>query len=367
MTQALELVDARDPRVERIWTALEAESDASYFLSWGWISNWLKAVPRPPKLAVISERGVPVVAFFLGQKRISRPGVLSSNALFLNTTGSDAYDELCIEHNGVLAKRPHASSLANLIKLLPGSWDELFMPGIDKTAFDDLETLPGYRVKIDKDSAAPYIDLERVRGAKDGYVSLLGSSTRTQLRRSRRTVGDIELEVASDLSTAMDIYAELLRLHEKRWNATGQAGAFADPWFEQFHRRLITNRLPLGEIQLVRVRAKGQTVGCLYNFVFRGRILFYQSGLGHYEDPHVKPGFLTHAAAVEYNAKLGHAVYDLLGGDSRYKAQLGTDEARLVWARVQRPLLRFSIEDRLRTAKRMIVAVRPRLLALRPS
>lgn len=330
-------------------------------MSWGWVGNWLAALPKPPQLAVMTDAGDPIAAFFLGKKRIRRHAVFSSDALFLNATGSPSHDELCIEHNGLLAKRQTASSLSKLLELLPGSWHELFMPAIDKLAFEDLEALHGYRLKIDKESAAPYVDLAKVRAAKDGYVSLLGASTRTQLRRSRRTVGAVEVEVATDLTQAMDIYGEMLRLHARRWNAVGKAGAFADPWFEQFHRNLITSRLPHGEIQLMRIRAGGQTVGCLYNFVFRGRVLFYQSGLAHYEDPHIKPGFLTHAAAVEHNAKLGHSVYDLLGGDARYKQQLATNESRLVWARIQRPLLRFAIEDRLRAAKRLIAAARPLL------
>jgi ankyrin repeat protein len=42
---------------------------------------------------------------------------------------------------------------------------------------------------------------------------------------------------------------------------------------------------------------------------------------------------------------LGHAIYDLLGGDARYKQSLATDESRLVWGRVQKRRPQFALED----------------------
>jgi CelD/BcsL family acetyltransferase involved in cellulose biosynthesis len=361
MHRQLDLIDARDPGVESIWRTLEADADATYFLSWPWVANWLALLPRELRLdlAVIREDDRAVAACFVGRARVTRQ-VVACDALFLNATGTRIYDELCVEHNGLLARRDTRVSLAELLTLLPGDWHELQLPAIDAEAFGAFDHVPGYRLKIDKEAAAPYIDLAAVRAAKDGYVSLLGSSTRSQLRRARRAVGDVTLDIAQTEQQATEIFDEMLVLHAKRWNAKGLPGAFAEPWFEQFHRKLIADRLPHGEIQLVRARTKNGTLGCLYNFVYRGRILFYQSGLEAFEDAHVKPGFLAHAAAIEHNATAGHEIYDLLGGDARYKQQLATATARLVWARVQRPLVRFSVEDRLRAVKRAIgAALRP--------
>ena len=42
-------------------------------------------------------------------------------------------------------------------------------------------------------------------------------------------------------------------------------------------------------------------------------------------------------------------MYDLLGGDARYKQNIATDETRLLWVRVQRRRLQFALEDRART------------------
>ena len=65
----------------------------------------------------------------------------------------------------------------------------------------------------------------------------------------------------------------LVRLHQITWTGRGKLGAFANSTFMRFHRELITRGIPRGEIDLLRIDAGEQTVGFLYNFVFRRRSL----------------------------------------------------------------------------------------------
>jgi CelD/BcsL family acetyltransferase involved in cellulose biosynthesis len=232
---------------------------------------------------------------------------------------------------------------------LPGDWDELFMPALDAPTFDALsraELPASLRVRIDRQVADYYVDLAKIRDK--GYLPLIGSSTRAQLRKAQRLAPDATLQVARDAAEATDIYDELVLLHTRNWQQKGEPGAFADKWFDRFHRRLIARRFEQGEIQLVRLRTAKETIGCLYNFVSAGRVLVYQTGISPHVDRNLKPGFFTHLFAVEHNAKLGHATYDFLGGDAQYKKSLGTDETKIVWARVQKKQLVFALEDRAR-------------------
>ena len=372
--RALDLIEARDPRVERIWRSLEAHGQPSYFLSWGWIENWLAALPadEAPALAVIRDGVEPSSAFFLAQRKLRRNLVMQSKALYFNATGSARHDGLAIEHNGMLTAPGARRSLASVLDLLPGQWDEAYLPALDRYAFDDLGAPSSplaakYKVHIEQEASAPFVDLEAVRTVDGGYDALLPSSTRMLLRHTRSVLGNIEIEVAVDERQALDIYGELLRLHARRWAARGMRGAFAAPWFERFHRRLILSRLGHGEIQLVRVSSGGATLGCLYNLVYRGRVMFYQSGLASFDDAHVKPGYICHAAAVEYNALAGHMTYDLIGGQAAYKENLATGANRLVWLRVQRPQVRFAaVEHNVRRWYDLIVGNRDQL-ALRPA
>ena len=67
-------------------------------------------------------------------------------------------------------------------------------------------------------------------------------------------------------------------------------------------------------VDLLRVRAGDTTVGCLYNFVSRGDVSFYQSGLAYETDGKLKPGLVCHALAIDHAARAGHRWYDFLAG-----------------------------------------------------
>ena len=54
------------------------------------------------------------------RRRVQRHGVVRSDAQFVNATGVGAYDDLCLEHNGLLSTDPSVS-LATLARMLPGN------------------------------------------------------------------------------------------------------------------------------------------------------------------------------------------------------------------------------------------------------
>jgi len=341
----LELVDPYSNDAERTWRDLEVASKPAYFLTWPWVANWLACLPRAhaPSLAVVVAAGAPLAAFFLAKRTMLRNHVMPSRSLFLNTTGVERIDQLWIEYNGLVGRD---IPIVDLLPLLPGRWDEVFLPALHEKALGDVTTANDSRVMIERTVPACYVDLAKVR-AKD-YVSVLSGQTRSQVRRAQREAGKITVEFAHDAASALDIYSELTALHGAQWRARGKPGAFADAWFDRFHRRLIGQRFAHGEIELVRVHGEHGPIGCLYNFVHAGRVLQYQSGVAHFENEKLKPGFICHAAAIEHAAAKGLDVYDFLGGDHRYKKQLGTDFTTLVWARVQQRRVRFFIEDRVR-------------------
>jgi CelD/BcsL family acetyltransferase involved in cellulose biosynthesis len=334
MRPQLEIIDSYAAGAEAIWRDLEHTACPTYFLTWGWIENWLAMLPRgeAPALAVIREAGELVGAFFLSRCLLSSYHALPSRAVFINATGVPSRDGLCIEHNGVLGS---GGPLASLIELLPDDWDELLLPGIDRETFCDLHVPRGYHVRISTTRRLPFVNLESVRAAGD-YLTVVSENTRSQLRRASRRVGACELEVAASLGDALAIYDELVALHTARSGERGEPGAFADPWFDGFHRRLIEQRFAHGEIQLARLRSGAMTIGCLYNLVAGGRVLSYQSGFAPFADLVIRPGLLCHAAAIAYCADAGHKAYDLLGGNAHHKTSLATGVTQLVWLCVQR-------------------------------
>ena len=349
-------------RVKDIWCSLSADSNHSYFLSWGWIENWIRCLPEniPVKLAVYSEHGLPILAFFLGHAKVVRRGVIHSRSLFLNSTGIPLFDQLYIEYNSMLHTGIVKYSLQEVLECLPKDWDEFVMPGLDSNAFPGSLTNRAMQVgniSVQKEIPSPYVDLDLVRQTHGDYVSLLSRNTRSIIRRSYRgyeTRGPVVCEVANDEKSALNIFDELVRLHQRAWQARGTKGAFASDFFGNFHRRLILQRFKHGEIQLLRTCAGDVVIGCLYNFVFNRKVYFYQSGINYETDKRLKPGFICHVEAVRHNVAAGHACYDFLGGDSPYKKKLSTHQAKLIWAKVQKPRMKYRLETRLRTIKKTV-------------
>ena len=363
-------------RIRDAWCELERATPPSYFLSWGWVETWLDALPPSPGITLYVARraGAPIAAFFLGAHTQWRHRVLPSRTLYLNQTGLSAYDEICIEYNGLI--HAGAPPVADILARLPGGWDEIFLAALDaegalatQLAGDGAGTADHarLRVRVDRRVLSPMVDLDKVRASGD-YVKLLGSNTRSQIRRTRKLYGArgaLVAEIASSPAQALAFFEELVALHRRTWAERGQAGAFL-PFVLAFHQRLIERRFAAGEIQMIRVRTGDTTVGCLYNMVWQGSVLFYQSGLVYESDSKLKPGLVCHALAVDHDARAGHRYYDFLGGESRYKQSLATDVRSLVWLRIQQPRVRFAIEDAARALRDIVRARRAARAAAEP-
>jgi CelD/BcsL family acetyltransferase involved in cellulose biosynthesis len=181
-------------------------------------------------------------------------------------------------------------------------------------------------VRLRQTRNAPFVQLDR------DFLSHRSANTREQLRRSDRAYGTVSVRRAADVSEALAYVDELAALHQARWQARGQPGAFASPFFGRFHRALIERGLPRHEIDLLRITADGGLVGLLYNFRFRGHVLAYQGGFDYAgADGARKPGLTCHHAAIREAAASGAQRYDLLAGDDRYKRSLSDGVVRLHW------------------------------------
>jgi hypothetical protein len=312
------------------------------------------------KLAVILEKNNPVMAFFLGEAKVIRKNIFRSNGLYLNTTGNPIFDELCIEYNSLLCGNTVKISLKELTDCLPGNWEEFFMPALDADSFPGNclnEATHPYKIIIEKEEPSQYVDLELIRKKGNDYLSLLSSNTRSQIKRTYRELepnGQVTAEAAGNINNALDIFEEMVRLHQRTWEERGRAGAFSSEYFYNFHKNLIQKRFEKGEIQLLRITSGKLTIGCLYSFVFKGRVYFYQSGINYEIDKNIKPGIICHVEAIKHNLKLGNSIYDFLGGSERYKSSLATNKRNLIWAKIQKPKVKFWVENKIRAVKSFV-------------
>ena len=307
--------------LEADWRDLEARADRTFFLSWTWIGTWLETFTTAPWVVSVRDSNGRVIGLgVFNETSETRKKVIRARQLRLHETGDPEQDVITIEYNTLLAERGMEQAVwFAALKALNGSdapkWDELIIGGATDAEAELFSQL-GLTVHRRAEASSAFVDLAglREKGVEDadGYISTLGKSTRSQIRRSiklYRKRGELNLDVAGSLDEARVFLAEMSRHHEAKWNAAGQRGATQKEGYIRFHTQMIERAYapdcPNG-VEFLRARAGDHSFGWLYNFVDRGSIFFYLSGFAFEEDNKLKPGLVTHALAIEHHLSLIH-------------------------------------------------------------
>lgn len=334
------------------WRQLEESlAEPPLTCSWAWTETWLRHYGDlvDPEFILGHRDGVACGAALISHGSGSGPpGV---RCVRLGTAGEpQSVGELFVEYNRVLCLPPHRREFAlALIEAITGDrrWDEFALDGFaPEEAEPLLAALPRFQVRP---ASSPINDLALARENGQGVLSALSSGTRARVNRSLRGFGAVETDWAQSVPEAIEILAQLIVLHQRRWSHAGLPGAFTAR-SPDFHRDLIARLLPLGQAALFRARSGAGTIGCLYNFVDRGRVLQYQGGFEQFPDNKLRPGLVTHVLCMEESARRGFSEYDFMAGEQRYKRELSTGERKLVWATARRRRLRPLL---LRAARRL--------------
>ena len=354
-----------------LWRELEARSDATFFLTWDWIGCWLRQSGVSPYLLAVRDGGSVVALGLLQPSRQQRHRLLRTRALMLNQAGDPGMDVITIEYNGLLTDRRYegaamAACVDHLVRCrTAGSgwdWDELHLSGYP--APDTLQPLverAGLMTWHHAYKGSWAVDLSAIREGGGEYLDALSANTRYQIRRAMRLYGkrgELAAEPARTVDEAMACFEHMKALHQRHWTGRGRPGSFAYPFFERFHRALITDCLPKGTVELVKVSAGGAPIGYVYNFIHRGRVCAYHTGIEYEADPKLKPGLVSHYLCIARHLRGDAAVYDFLAGDERYKSNLGQPGADIAHVVLQRPLLRLRAEHLARRVKQTLQHLR---------
>jgi hypothetical protein len=332
--------------VEKYWCALLQECQHHYFLSWGWMSTWLKSLPpqHGVRLIVGFLGEEPTLAFFAGLTSKKWGELFRSRIVSLNATGAPLFDKIYLEYNTVLIRPGLTIDAEGLLHALDGfAWDEFYLPGLSAQfmeRFDDLmNNRNQFNLVLEQQSAALYVDLKQVREAGMDYLHFLSSNKRSQIRRSIKEYekgGKIEIQLAKTSQEALEYLDKLAVLHQKDWQERGIQGAFSNQYFLQFHRDLVSERFPHGEIQMLKISTPETVLGYLYNFIYNDRVYFYLGGLNYQFGNLYRPGLVSHYHAILYNAEAGMSIYDFMAGDADYKNSMATGSENVYWIRIFR-------------------------------
>lgn len=341
------------------WRALFDSSEAPPFLSWEWISAWLKWLggEKNPRLFCVREGKLMVGLLPLGEeeRRLKGSSVRLRQLSFLGDGpgGSDYLD--------VLALPGYEQECARL----------LFGHIAENVEFDimDLDGMP-----IDSPSA-PWIAW-RFEGSKFKYhlepryvcpqlkldkpwEELIQSVSRsTHLKRSLarlRKTPDFDYRIVVDPEGSADAFERFLVLHELSWAGRGGSGATGLQSLKDFHRDVVGRLAHAGFLRFEEIWLGGACRASLYGICGGNqRFYYYLSG---YDPAWSKFSLgrslmgLSIASAIERGVKC----YDLLRGSEAYKFDWANETRATMAAQVSSDSLpaRMSVmQDRLAEAAR---------------
>lgn len=329
------------------WRELERRSRCSFFVSWRWIGPWL-ALIAPLRyarlLSVLQDERLVAMGVITQRRRFLGLGPLHMR---LHEVGDKVLDNITIEYNGLVCEDGHErEALAAVLDHLAHNekrWLTLYLPGMeaDNVPFERIRAL-GMGMRSRR-HAAHYIDLTELRdGGSDYLPTVLSSKARAAVRRTARKLqtgfGELSVAVAASAEEKLAFFQAMVHLHESHWSEEEQEhGAFGNPRILRFHERLIAESGAGDGAQLIRVNAGSQTVGYVYNLVWRDVSYFYQAGIDYKRFGDCgSPGLLLLTRAVEHALGGGIARFELMAGDSAYKRTLGMAENKMVWLSLDR-------------------------------
>jgi CelD/BcsL family acetyltransferase involved in cellulose biosynthesis len=340
------------------WRDLEQWAGNTVFLSWQWIGVWL-SVFKPEARLLRVRHGNRIVGLGVVARSVERRhGLLFSRCLYLHQTGRESEDQIWIEYNGFLSGRGYESAVAvaclEYLKTRELDWDEFVIGAADENYVQSLSKAAGLFSHVRWEAPCFGIDLSSLRCSEQSYLDSLSGNSRHQIRRSLRLyeqIGEVQLERPKTLEEAELVWESIAPYHLARWgDKTGESG-FANPDFVRFHQSFIRTNWKIGGVDLIVLKAGDEVIAIFYNFLYRNRVYFYLAGIRSESDNRLKPGMLGHALCVEDYLDRGFDFYDFMGGEERYKRQLGVRHQYLVRAGLQRNRLKLRAERAARTVK----------------
>jgi len=372
----LEIVtsSARFFELEAHWKLLYSQSGStSIALSWEWQSSWWRifgAGRRTCRLRLlVAWRGGEAAALL---PLYEEPTLAGGRRLRFISCTAPGRESIFPEYLDVLCRPDCATEACLAFESLLGArrrlpWQILMFERFasDSHAARLLRRVQGFPNMLRLSQLpSPQADLS---GGFDAYLMRRSSSARSRFRRLLRAFEENKLSfsTAQDADQAHDYFSELVTLHQQRWAAEDQPGAFSSSRVQLFHRTLLTRLAAGGEALIARLADSAGPLALIYGFVVGGKFDFYQSGVCGEPERCSSPGILAHLLTMRHLAARGVQTYDFLGGESDYKSKLATRSAVLMSASVYRPAIGSAAAVSHSLLRRIALPALPRLRSVR--
>lgn len=154
------------------------------------------------------------------------------------------------------------------------------------------------------------------------YVAKLSKNQRYQMRRAHRdqlASGNVTYELATTPEQIEQLWPVFVELHQRRREALGEPGCFADEVFAKFLHDATVKLAESGKAAIFILRENDQPVAAEHQLLGSQTAFAYQSGLDP-ERMELCPGKLANYVTIEAAIEAKRTHFDFLRGDEPYKA-----------------------------------------------
>lgn len=320
-------------QLKNIWQALErADPVCQPFNTWSWSSLWWEHYRKADDVLAIlvARQGRKVVAiapFYVGyaaELRLMRISLLRFIGIG-GDTSPDYMNIIALPQSRVAAENAFIAFLPNV----PG-WDKLLLRDVAKGSSlalciqSFIRTRPGFALPTKEN----LILRDNLPESFDAYRAQLSRKRRKQINHRRNRLdaaGEWQLSICASTGELQEAIVALKELHRERWNSKGVVGRFASQSYQQFHEAVIKHFFTEHCLWLTTLRLNNSIIGVQYIFLWRGELLFYQSGYSPEHDD-LSSGHVLFTYAIERAIEQGLSSINMLKGDYIYKSAYAKKE-----------------------------------------
>jgi CelD/BcsL family acetyltransferase involved in cellulose biosynthesis len=337
----IDVVETREEfeRLEANWNAVyDADPDAQFFLSWKWLSGWLRQIASPWLILAAREgdgKDASYVAFL--PLRIHFKAIDARFCNELHMAGNFAADYtgiLCVpgfDHLVIpaLARQLKQMNWARLhlenIRISEQRY-RLLLAHFSKAKFEVQEISRVGKVDGIDNNICPFAPLP---GDWNAYLDRLSANTRQKIRRLLKlvdTASEYRIRLATDQTIERDLDT-LLHFWDIKWRP--RKGELVDKLVRS-NRIMLTTSFKAGLLYLPTLWQGDRPLAALATLIDERKrtFLFYMTGRDEtFEGP--PPGVILHAHSIRHAIANGFAEYDFLRGNEPYKYSFGVNVRRI--------------------------------------
>mgnify|MGYP000125133391 CR=1 FL=1 len=184
----------------------------------------------------------------------------------------------------------------------------------------------GWITSITRDDVCPIVKLP---ATWEDYLEQLDKKDRHELRRKLRRAEAMAglrwyiVGAEHNLDEEVEDFLALMAA------STPDKKAFLTPQMRDFFRQLARVTCDAGWLQLMFLAVGERKAAAYMNFVYRKRVMVYNSGLDWQSFPQLGAGIVLIAYAIRHAIEQGYELFDFMQGDERYKYQFGGQDVEV--------------------------------------